>query len=146
MHDGDGNAALTGKSLQSRQCRIILVVAVVLAERPYGGKGVDDDQPGLGTVVEPFGQIVDPAFIETTPVESKGEPFRPDLIVTNKDVLQPPLQPPRIVLQRDVEHVAMHRHKVTEADARSGNRDGDIEGHPGFALLRTCRQAVSPLR
>ena len=95
-------------------------------------------------LVEPFGQIVDAALVETPPVESEGKPFRPGLIVMDKDMLQPPLQPPRVVLERAIEHVTMHRHEVAKADARSGDRDGDIERHPGLALLRLAGEQRHP--
>src|SRR5207247_1814747 len=90
--------------------------AALEPERAYLGQRVDPDKPWLLDRLAPCLDVLEAAFVYASPFRTEIEPVRP-LRLALYDLFDPPMQPTLVVLEREIERIAMNRPRVTEHKA-----------------------------
>src|SRR5262249_17346620 len=105
---------------------------------------IDDDEPGRGMLLKPLDELVEATIVKPRPLRLDEQPGR--WLVLSEQHPQPALQPPRIVLQGQVQHLALLDRDLPEPEAARCNRDPQAQCEPALAELRRPGEEPKPFR
>src|SRR5215470_6972444 len=115
-------------------------MVVPAADRANPGKRVDPDQARFLNRLAPRFDVLQTALIDPLPFGVQRQPVRPAPL-TLRYLIDPFLEPPLIVLERDIKHVTVDRPLVAEHKARFvRDRYAHVEGEPRFADFGLARE------